>query len=332
MRTLFTKRYGELVFQVLVTSILFLFYWYGQGLLSYASEGIAFTAIPYQVSFFANYALAAMFINYILLPRFYAKKRFAIFGMFTILLILIVILIDEFVLEQIYFPTTRGAYFPGVLFSLLETMPLILVFVGCKFAWDYNRKQSEIENLKSLVQESELQFLKSQINPHFLFNNLNNLYALTSENSSKAQKVILELSSVLRYMLYDCKEKFTPLEKEITNLKHYTALNELQIGERGKIHFEAKTALPDFAIAPLILIVFVENAFKHSTASQSENIKIDISVNVDAKGYLVFSCTNSFLPETNTHNLAKGIGLTNVKKRLELLYPNSHELRIVQNE
>lgn len=314
------KNRGEIVFQLIVAVVLFFFYSYN---LDYS-----FRLAPYKIFFFLNYALAALLINYVLLPRLYTKKKFLLFFISVMLLISIVILMDELVLEQIYFPDTRGRYFPGIWFTLIETLPIIIFFVGFKFAWDFNKKQVEIEQLKILVQESELQFLKSQINPHFLFNNLNNLYAHAIENSQKTPSIILELSSVLRYMLYDCKEQFVPLEKEIDHLKNYTALNELQIEDRGEIGFAADNIPANYTIAPLILTVFIENAFKHSTASQSEDIQIQISVNATADGYLTFICKNSFLPITNTEKLSKGIGLVNVKKRLSMLYPEAHELKI----
>lgn len=321
---LIKKNYKEFLAQLLVHVILFLFYSYNQD----------YTEIiyAYKLSFFLNYAVAGLIINYILLPLFYYKKKFVWFFGSVSILVIIVILVDEFFLEQIYFPDTRGAYFPGIPFTLIETLPLIMIFVGFKLAWDFNVKQSEVEQLKLLVKESELQFLKSQINPHFLFNNLNNLYAYATENSPKTPSIILELSSVLRYMLYDCKENYVPINKEITHLKHYTALNELQIEDRGKIIFNSNIYAPDFLIAPLILNVFIENAFKHSTASQSENINVTIDINIDNNGLLKFKCLNSFLPIQNTQNLAKGIGLINVKKRLELMYPDLHQLKITNTD
>lgn len=314
--------YIEISFQLLAGVILFLLYSYNQD--------STFSISGYKVAFFFNYAWAAMVINYVLLPKLYSKKKFFLFFVSILILISSVILIDEYILEQIYFPDTRGTYFPGILFTLIETLPIIVFFVGFKFAWDFNRKQSEIEKLKSLIQESELQFLKSQINPHFLFNNLNNLYAYAIEKSPKTPTIILELSSVLRYMLYDCKERFVPLAKEIVHLKNYTSLNELQIEDRGNIEFQTCTILASWVIAPLILSVFIENAFKHSTASQSENINIVVNISTTEKGHLTFSCVNSFLPITNTDKLIKGIGLTNVKKRLQLLYPDAHNLKITE--
>ena len=333
----FTKKlsenYKEIVAQIIIHVILFVFYSYGQEITYPDGQEEKSFLLDYKISFFLNYATASFVINYFLLPTFYYKKKFLKFFIGVLLVLILIILIDEFVLEQIYFPDTRGAYFPGLFFTILETLPLIIIFLVFKLAWDFNQKQSEIEQLKLLVKDSELQFLKSQINPHFLFNNLNNLYAYATENSPKTPSIILKLSSVLRYMLYDCKENFVLLSKEIEHLKHYTALNELQIEDRGEILFTTNIGhQTEFLIAPLILNVFIENAFKHSTASQSSDIKIDINVNINDKGILTFTCENSFLTYQNTQNLSKGIGLLNVKKRLGLIYPNSHILDIEKTE
>jgi len=267
-------------------------------------------------------------INYVLLPHFFYRKKYLLFFFYVAIMVALIIAVEELVLEQIYYPDTRGKYFPGIVYSLLDVLPVITILAGFKFAWDASTKQMEVEQLRTSVKESELQFLKSQINPHFLFNNLNNLYSYAIEQSPKTPSIILELSSVLRYMLYDCKEKFVPFPKEIEHLKNFTKLNELQIEERGKITFNSENIQTGYEIAPLILTVFIENAFKHSTASQSKDIFIDIKVKVSDKGMLDFECRNSFRPIGNTESLSKGIGLENVKKRLQLLYPNAHELHI----
>lgn len=287
----------------------------------------------YQVISFLNYALGAFFINYFLLHRFlYQKKYWVFFGM-VVLVIAGVIFVEEAILEQIYFPDTRGKRFLGIMINLLQILPTISILCAFKFAWDALRKQQEVEALQEAVQESELQFLKSQINPHFLFNNLNNLYAYAIENSPKTPKIILELSGVLRYMLYECKEELVPLSKEIKQLENFTRLSELQIEERGTVTFNKPKELAGYRIAPLILVVFIENAFKHSQSSQSENIKIDIGIELNEAGKLEFSCINNFHASTNTQSLSQGIGLKNVRKRLDLLYPDAHELSISeQNE
>ena len=264
-------------------------------------------------------------------PTFFTVKKYLLFFVYVAIMVSVIIAVEELVLEQIYYPDTRGKRFPGVIYSLLDVMPVITILAGFKFAWDAATKQREVENLRSSVQESELQFLKSQINPHFLFNNLNNLYSYAMAQSPKTPSIILELSAVLRYMLYDCKEKYVPLQKEIEHLKNFTKLNELQIEERGKVNFKTDNIKPDYKIAPLILTVFIENAFKHSTASQSKDILIEVDIRVTDEGMLNFECKNSFRPITNTESLSKGIGLQNVKKRLQLLYPEAHEL-CIENE
>jgi hypothetical protein len=280
--------------------------------------------------FFLSYVVAAIFINYVLLPKLLYAKKYLWFALSLTAVIALVIVNEELILEKIYFPDTRGKWFRGVGYTFLEVIPVIAILVGFKFAWDANKKQREVENLTHLVQNSELEFLKSQINPHFLFNNLNNLYSYAISGSTETPDIILKLSNVLRYMLYDCREDFVPLEKEIDHLRSFTSLNALQIGDRGKVTFTADKA-GTLRIAPLILSVFIENAFKHSTSSQSGDIKVAIALNIDPDGTLHFSCVNNYQQNSNTQNLSKGIGLTNVKKRLQLLYPGSHELDISED-
>jgi len=278
--------------------------------------------------FFLHYMSMAFFIGYVLLPLFFYTKKYLRFFSALLLVFAYAYVTEELILERIFFEDKRAKYISNVFYTLLEIVPLIMTMVSFKFAWDISKKQNEVEQLKIAMQESELRFLKSQINPHFLFNNLNNLYSYAMENSPKTPSIILELSSVLRYMLYDCKEDYVSLIKEVEHLKHFTGLNELQIENRGAASFKAKNVSDTFVIAPLILIVFVENAFKHSSASQTKGIVIDVAIDVSADGKLNFMCSNSFLTDSNTQSLSQGIGLENVKKRLEILYPNKYELSI----
>ncbi len=312
----------EVIFQVILHLTVFVFY---------AIDRRSPHVEEYEVVYFINLSLIAFLINYYLLPRFLYRKKYLAFLVSLLAIIVIAILMEELVLEQIYFPNTRGASFPGVFYTLLGILPVTVILVGFKFGWDALTKQNEVERLQAAINESELEFLKSQINPHFLFNNMNNLYAHAIENSSKTPEIILQLSSVLRYMLYDCKAKYVPLDKEVEQLKSYVDLNELQIEERGVVSFKSDIK-GNYQIAPLILSVFVENAFKHSTASQSEKIKIDVNIDVTDKGTLRFSCINSFNEQSNTQSLSQGIGLDNVKKRLQLIYSGSHQLNILKQD
>ncbi len=311
----------ELVFQVILHILVFVFYSFDR-----TEPGIE----PYQIAFFLNSAVASAVINYILLPRFFYKKNYLVFSFSVVLLIGLVMLMEEQVLEQIYFPDTRRAEsFPGVFITLIDILPVIVILSGFKFAWDAIVKQRQLEEMQAEIKESELQFLKSQINPHFLFNNLNNLYSYAISKSPKTPQIILHLSAVLRYMLYECKERYVPLSKEMEQLENFTKLYQLQIEERGKVNFNKKSIGDSHKIAPLILVVFIENAFKHSQASQTDNIRIDIETEL-VGDQLKFLCRNNYTAIQTSGELNKGIGLKNVKKRLELLYPDAHELRITE--
>jgi len=317
--------YGkELLFQIGLVGIVLIFYCYEKN----KGTGDLIFSLP-KLMFFLNYVVAAMLINYLLLPKFFYQKKYLLFIIFTLFVIAAVITIEEGVIEQIFYPDTRGKTFPDIFYNLIATTPIITILVGCKFGWDALYQQKKLEELESAVKESELQFLKSQINPHFLFNNLNNLYAYSVEQSPKTPEIILELSGVLRYMLYECKEETVPLKKEIEQLNNFVNLSKLQLEERGEVNFHKPEMKSGYRIAPLILSVFIENAFKHSSSSQQNNIDIDIALNWKSKNVLEFVCSNSYTNKSNTENLSKGIGLANVRKRLEILYHDKHKLAIV---
>ena len=309
----------EVIFQIVLIVVVFLFYSYDR-----ENPGVRM----WQVALFSTHVVAALFIGYWLMPHFLYRKNYWQFFGWVLLVLTIIIGLEEIVLEQIFFPgTQRAKTFPGVIFSLMGVLPVITILSGFKFGWDALQKQEQIEALKSTVKESELQFLKSQINPHFLFNNLNNLYSYALDSSPKTPEIILELSGLLRYMLYECKEEFVPLHKEIEQLHNFIKLSKLQIEDRGAVRFVVHDIDTGFKIAPLILIVFIENAFKHSQAGQSENITIDMQLYMKHET-LYFNCSNNHQSAAHLDALDSGIGLTNVKKRLQLLYPNRHLLKI----
>lgn len=321
----FTRYLGwkEFLFQVILISTVFVFYVSDR---THRELGVFVT--EYDIPFYLNYVIAALFVSYYALPKLLYHKKYLAFSLVVAVVLAVVIFLEEAVLEQIYFPTTRGAHFPGVFFNLVGALPTIGILTGFKFAWDAIVQRRRLEELETAVVESELQFLKSQINPHFLFNNLNNLYAHALEKSSKTPEIILELSGVLRYMLYECREEFVPLRKEVEQLENFINLSELQIEGRGEIVFDASLPTKAFEVAPLILTVFVENAIKHSASSMNDEIFIRVHLSCDEDGVMEFTCSNTYSEVSNTEELSKGIGLENVQKRLNLLYSKAHELNI----
>ncbi|WP_246615865.1 sensor histidine kinase [Aquimarina litoralis] len=312
----------EVWFQVILHIVVFTFYSFDR-----RNPEIQF----YQYIFFLNYVIAGLIINYILLPKFLYPGSYLKFAVYVSVVVACVIFVEEAILEKIYFPNTRGKKFLGIAFNLIGTLPTLSILAGFKFGWDALIKQKEVKELKDSVKESELQFLKSQINPHFLFNNLNNLYSYAIEKSPRTPEIILELSGVLRYMLYECKVTYVSLSKELEQLENFINLGRLQIEGRGSVTFTKEIAQSNFRIAPLILVVFLENAFKHGSSSQTDGIQINSNVKVTNDGILHFKCSNTFKTQTNISNLDSGIGLKNVRKRLMIIYPNAHTLEVTSD-
>lgn len=199
-------------------------------------------------------------------------------------------------------------------------------FKFIEFSWTQQRKQEELEKQNL---EAELKLLKNQVNPHFLFNTLNNIYSLAYTNSKETAPMVLKLSELMRYMLYESDDKQVPLEKEIEYLKNYIELHKLKKSNgAGNIQFTVDGDIKDKQIAPMLFIPFFENAFKHGNIDkQAGYLKSELSVDGEA---IIFNIKNS------VGNLQKdengGIGLENVKKRLKLLYPQKHQLEIVEQK
>ncbi|SFB61232.1 sensor histidine kinase [Algoriphagus aquimarinus] len=312
----------EWIFQLIIHLLVFHFV-----IMDHEKGQLKYELYWYQLWFFTNYVWANLLISYVFLPKLFYRKKYLQFGLSTLLVLAAVLFIEEFLIDPFIFPDTRLADLKGVLLSSGKILSVLVALAGTKIAWDAIQRQRELDELKIMVKESELSFLNSQINPHFLFNNLNNLYSYAVEQSPKTPEIILGLSGVLRYMLYECRESTVSLTKEIDHLLNFIQLYELQIEGRGSVEFVTKNIDDEYKIAPLILNVFVENAFKHSQSGQSDQIKIAISVTVNERGELTFICQNNYLPMSSEQH---GIGLENVKKRLNLLYPEQYELKINQ--
>jgi len=211
-----------------------------------------------------------------------------------------------------------GIYgYGGILNSFMDKIFLACVMIALyEYSASQKLKQREILLMKEKT-EAELNFLKSQINPHFLFNTLNNIYSLAREKSDKTADVILKLSSLLRFMLYETKEKFIPISKEIQFINTYLEIQKIRFDERLKIEFQNSVTDNQKLVLPLILLPFLENAFKHG-ASESTDDKF-IKINLELRNHILnYSVINSF--EKNDNEERKGIGLINFERQLKLVY------------
>ncbi|MDQ3843720.1 MAG: histidine kinase [Bacteroidota bacterium] len=213
--------------------------------------------------------------------------------------------------------------------DLLTSFPIITGFaLMIKLIKRWWLKQRETEQLVREKTKAELQLLKAQVHPHFMFNTLNNIYYFTLTASPKAPEMIKKLSGLLHYILNECNQPLVPLSKEMAMIRDYTALEKVRYGEQMNMTIEIAENDTEKLIAPLLLIPFVENSFKHGASKMLANPWVKLRMAVE-NGMLHFSIENS-RPQENETLVKKGsIGLSNVKKRLELLYPAAHELNIV---
>jgi len=193
--------------------------------------------------------------------------------------------------------------------------------------WISNRQQAVLLEKEKL--EAELNLLRLQINPHFLFNTLNNIYTLAYQSDKRAAPMIAKLSHLLRYLFSECQGHRVPLERELALLAHYIDLEQLRIGEESNVDFYVEGVESHHEMAPLILLTLVENCFKHSDIRSNSEGWIRLSV-VVASGALTFRAENSVSPKIRTNSNSTGIGNLNIREQLALNYPESHRLEVAQ--
>ena len=286
--------------------------------------------------YFGVVNIAVFYTNYLLiLPTFLNRKRYVWCSIAIILLVIIstfikcglayyfhniVIVRNEGKYVMEFWEYFSSAFFVSCFFVFLST---ILKFI---IDWFLNEKiKTNLENEKLI---SELAFLKSQINPHFLFNSLNNIYSLAYQKSEKTPEAVMKLSEIMRYMLYESNEATVNLDDEIRYVKNYIELQKLRFKDNAYIKFEIDGDTHDKKITPLVLISFVENAFKHGVATDKDN-PITIVLNITPEK-LFFQVINK--KSNQNKDETGGIGLQNVKRRLDLLYKGNYRLHIEDNE
>ncbi|MCX6269595.1 MAG: histidine kinase [Bacteroidetes bacterium] len=284
------------------------------------------------MGWFQQLLMAAYFYyNFLyLIPRFLLKKKIGwyflmlLLGLVAISGINVLFAISTSSLIEHHHPfnfwrTVFFPFYPAVMaFALSSSVRITMEW----FKNERQKKEMEAEKLAS-----ELAFLKSQVNPHFLFNILNNICSLARKKSDETENAIIKLSQIMRYMLQDSKDEKVSLEKEVEYLQSYIELQRLRLPEMVKIDFSTGGRTELFSIEPLLLIPFVENAFKHGV-SYLEPSEIDIRLICGGQA-LSFMVENRIAKhQGDTAEQGSGIGLKNVVRRLELLYPGKHHLQI----
>ncbi|MBL0882259.1 MAG: histidine kinase [Chitinophagaceae bacterium] len=255
----------------------------------------------------------AVYGNAYLLERFFFQKKYFYYFLSASIILFLSGLTQTIISDFHVFDFERLTIYSLPIYSVVIVSTIIIVIL------QYFKKAGETHQLQLEQVRSELNYLKTQVQPHFLFNTLNNIYSLTLENSKQAGKSILQLSELLRYMLYETSAEKIKLSKEVNYLQQYINLEKIRFGEKLELSFNTPEKTEHFMIPPLILIPFVENAFKHAVSVPGEKIWITIDI-VIKDAMLFFTVENSTYNNLKSANAASGIGLENLKRRLSLLY------------
>ncbi len=299
--------------------------------------GFSWEYLIFQLRFHGYFVLDMGYtyiVVYYFSPKYLLTKRFFKFGISVFIITLFIYVLyttyrfwsDGGLAELSWHEQLLMLWFILMNFIIMGPPVVCAMFLVFKMLKNYYEKMDEKIALVKENANAELQFLKAQVHPHFLFNTLNNIYSFTLNKSPKAGGLVLKLSDTLKYMINDCDAPLVPLEKELKMLKDYIELEKVRYGNRLNIQIDIPDGYNNKMITPLLMIPFVENSFKHGTSKMLKDPWIKLFIQAD-EDVLHFTLTNS-KPADEIVNVKGGIGLNNVKKRLGLLYPFNHLLTI----
>lgn len=270
----------------------------------------------------------------LLIPYFWRQQAYLKYAVLSILALILCTFIQEWILNEGSKWLFPEYYFIST-YTSGETLLILFVYTGLstllhlsKSWFDLKRTEKRLDQVEKEAIQHELDILRAQVNPHFLFNSLQSIYALILDNEVKSGEVVLQLSDVLRYALYESQKDRVPLKQELAYLKKYIALESLRTAN-ADIQLEVKGKIEGLEIAPLLILPLVENGFKHGVKGDIDNLYLHIFIEVKEISEIYCKVSNNkgevdhvILSE------ASGIGLKNLKRRLELIYPSKHEIRI----
>ncbi len=298
---------------------------------SHSNSKLSLASLSAIIVAFGCVNIGLFYLNFLyLIPRFLNKKKYRFYTL-TLIGCIVVFALGKYGLTILFqsliskyddgHKTSFFSYFIG---SALTSVFFLFLSTALKFSIDWflnERVQRDLENQRLTA---ELAFLKSQINPHFLFNSLNSIYSLAYQKSDTTPEAILKLSEIMRYMLYESNDNKVDLAKELQYLQNYIDLQKIRFGNKAFVDFKIMGDVGDQKIVPLLLIAFIENAFKHGVANDP-SMPIRLLINLDGT-HLHFYMENK--KHTHNRDTEGGIGLNNVKRRLDLLYAGKYKLDI----
>lgn len=317
----FRYRLHHILFWILVFGV-----WYFLRYQDYSSTATALSITTVKV---IDLALLIYITNYVLIPRLLYRRRYAWFFLaFVVMIVSSSVLKMNIIGRILNVPemfSLSGNLKTRIYDNVIPHFFLVIAGAAVKLMSDYMLIQQRMVAMAKEKAEAELNFLKSQINPHFLFNSLNSVYFLIDKDNNDARSALHKFSDMLRYQLYECNDEKIPIEKEIAYIKDYVDLQRLRREAHDEVQFNCSPSVKGFSIEPLLLIPFVENSFKH-LSHFGGNRKNLVSIDVDRQnGEFSFQVSNT-VEYSSVKQPVGGIGLKNVKRRLELLYPDKHKL------
>lgn len=282
--------------------------------------------------------IATFYFNYyILIPRFLLKgKRWQYFllvlSVYAFFLLTVLLLESWMSSNNPQIPMEAAAAFKRIsMFASFITFSLVWASSsGMRLNAEWIRSEARRTESDRARLQAELSELKSQLNPHFLFNTLNGIYTLTLSKSDAAPGAVLQLSHLLRYVMSEANADFVPLEKDLEHIQHFVRLHTLRLTDKTPLSFDINGPVNNKTIAPLLLLPFVENAFKYGTSTQDT---APVMIRVDVMDHqLIFHCANKIVRQQSMEGEQTGIGIANTRKRLQLLYPARHHLDIWEKD
>ncbi|MFI5161713.1 MAG: sensor histidine kinase [Sphingobacteriales bacterium] len=280
----------------------------------------------YLVFITADYYAATYFI----VPQFLKKKRYALF----ILLMIALIMVSAFLRSLVSVQMSKYVFIggPKVAFGALYLNSVVNIFIWVelivfgKMVFDRIYDQQQMAIMEKDKVKHELDFLKAQTNPHALFNSLNSIYGHIDKSNQTARNILLQFSGLLRYQLYDCSEDKVSLEKELDYIRNYVAFQQLRKDENLAVNIDSRLISGDHKIAPLLLVTLIENAFKFVSNFSEKPNSISIKISMKENVFSFHICNTTELTQRRAPAGTGGIGLVNLKRRLELLYPGKYAL------
>ena len=317
-------------FDLIFWLLYFLYEWLGVGAMTENYHASFIKACIYMpVAFVVSYiSIHVLFKNY------YLTDRKTIFWLGLISVAIVFVLLKRAINYYFIYPYLEPHPYPSpfLYFTKLSYEFVNLYFIAFLYGMFYLMRgwygqQQAMHDLKQEKTAAELELLKSQVQPHFIFNTLNSIYAEAFKKSPETAEQIIKLSNLIEYTLYDSKKEKVGLEDELKYIRNYVDLQKIRIGEKVDISLNIYDNISNILIPPLLLLPIVENCFKHGVNNSIEPswLRIDISANGNV---LIVKAENSVEPDTKSHNLQNGgLGLKNVERRLELLYPDKHDFK-----